>query len=790
MLEVQAQVEALMTPERWEQIKRVFHAALDHGPAQRAVFLAQLCADDEPLGLEVASLLASHEQAQSFIETPASDLAAELLTEDRAGLVTGQMVGAFRIAEVLATGGMGEVYLADDTRLGRKVALKLLPSQFTVNADRVRRFEQEARAASALNHPNIVTIHEIGHSDSLHFIATEFVDGETLREHMTKMRLTLGEVLDVALQVASALQAAHEAGIVHRDTKPENIMLRRDGFVKVLDFGLAKLTSQPVGVDAQGLVQSTVQTNPGVVMGTVAYMSPEQARAEEVDARTDIWSLGVVIYEMVTGRAPFQGATPSHVIVSILESEPAPLTREADVPAELKRIIAKALSKNVAARYETAGEMVRDLKSLKEELTVESRLKQFRRLDKDDRIAVVRSERNVVLKTAQALATRTSDVAITHLTWRQYLVNGIKTHRTLAFTALTVVVCTAIGLTYFFKNRISWNLYPKTATLISASANPTPNRGTTNEEAYRYYVQGKNLFNQRNAEADKKAIENFEQAIRIDPNYARAYAGLARAYQGVVGLDQGWPRTELEKAKQAVEKALELDNTLGEAYAVRGSINWAYEWDFVAAEKDLTTAIELEPNNDTVQSRHAFLCVYSGRFEQALKEIETARAIAPGTPWHERDRGRILYYSRRYDEAIIQLTRSIELKQQSGSIWLVRSYEMKGDYSGAFEAFMKTQKDPQRIEAYRTAYETAGWQGVKRKSLEFFLLEKQKRGGHLFQIAVLYAQLGEKEQAFAFLNKLAEERWWQIVVLNVDPQLDSLRGDPRFEELLRLVRRS
>ena len=230
-----------MTPARWEQIKPLFHAALEHEPAQRATFLARACADDGPLRHEVESLLASHEQAESFIETPASDVAAELLAEAQSGLLAGQMVGPFTIAKVLATGGMGEVYLAEDTRLGRRIALKLLPAQFTTDAERVRRFEQEARAASALNHPNIVTIHEIGRADSTHFIATEFIDGETLREHNAGRALKLNEALDIATQVASALEAAHAAGIVHRDIKPENVMVRRDGIVKVLDFGLAKL---------------------------------------------------------------------------------------------------------------------------------------------------------------------------------------------------------------------------------------------------------------------------------------------------------------------------------------------------------------------------------------------------------------------------------------------------------------------------------------------------------------------------------------------------------------------
>jgi len=371
----------------------------------------------------------------------------------------------------------------------------------------------------------------------------------------------------------------------------------------------------------------------------------------------------------------------------------------------------------------------------------------------------------------------------------EYLVRSIKTHRTFAFAVLAVVVCGAIGVTYFLNRRANPNVPSKSATLIAASANPTPNRGTTNDEAYRVYLQGKNLVNQESAEADKKAIEYFEQAIRLDPNYAQAYAGLAKAYLGLWGLVVGPQRIQVEKAKQAVNKALELDSKLAEAYAVRGMINILYEWDFVTAEKDLTTAIELEPNNDTAQSGHAFLCVYTGRFEQALKEIETAQAIVPGAARHERDRGRILYYARRYDEAIVQFARSLELKPDTGTIWLSRAHEMKGDYAAAFEAFIKTIKDPQRIEAYRSAYETGGLQGVKWKFLEFSKLDEQKGESiNNYKVAIAFAQLGENDQALAYLKKLAEERSWQIAFLNVDPQVDPLRGDPRFDELLRLVR--
>ncbi len=378
-----------MTPERWQQIDRMFHSVLARPSSDRAGFLRQACAGDEFLRLEVESLIESHEQSASFIDKPADDIAAELLTSVQTRLSQGQPIGHYTITALLGVGGMGEVYLAQDLKLGRQVALKLLPAEFTRQRERVRRFEQEARAASALNHPNIVTIYEIGRSHSSHFIATEFIDGQTLRQHMTgsesraardrsaeDSRMDIGQVLDIATQTASALAAAHEAGIVHRDIKPENIMLRRDGFVKVLDFGLAKLALQQTAtVSDEAQPKSIVKTDPGLVMGTIQYMSPEQARGAEVDARTDIWSLGAVLYEMVTGRVPFEGETPSHVIVSILESEPEPLPRYSGAPADLARIVMKALQKNREERYQTASDLAHDLKSLLQEFEVEARLK-------------------------------------------------------------------------------------------------------------------------------------------------------------------------------------------------------------------------------------------------------------------------------------------------------------------------------------------------------------------------------------------------------------------------------
>ncbi len=361
---------------RWQQVDQLFHSALEHEPSQRSAFLGQACNGDEMLRNEVESLLASHEQAGSFIEAPAADVAADLLADNRTRLAAGRTLGPYKIVDLLGTGGMGEVYLAQDTRLGRKIALKLLPAQFIKDEDRLHRFEREARSASALNHPNIVTIHEIGKVDGAHFIITEFIEGKTLRQHMADKMMKLREALDVAIQIAGALAAAHKAGIVHRDIKPENIMLRPDGLAKVLDFGLAKLTEPQTPVtEDEALTVARIKTESGLVIGTVRYMSPEQARGLAVDARTDIFSVGVVLYEMIAGRSPFEGSTTSDMIAAILREEPTPLSQYSrEAPPELDWIVLKTLAKDREERYQTIKELHIDLKRLRQELESQAKL--------------------------------------------------------------------------------------------------------------------------------------------------------------------------------------------------------------------------------------------------------------------------------------------------------------------------------------------------------------------------------------------------------------------------------
>src|SRR5438128_2400224 len=363
-----------MTPARLQTIEEIFHAALDQEPDQISAFLDTACEGDAPLRSKVEALLASRQRADSFIETSAVGLAAKIIQNGQADLLVGRTIGHYKISERIGTGGMGDVYLATDITAGRKAALKLLPTRFTGNPERLKRFQQEAHALVGLNHPNILTVYEIGEDHSTHYIASELIEGETLRQRLMRGRMEVGEAVDVAIQVASALAAAHETGIVHRDIKPENIMLRPDGYVKVLDFGIAKLAESAFAqATVDGAERMTLaEPNLGSILGTVRYMSPEQARGAQVDEGTDIWSLGVVLYEMATGHAPFTGDTPRETMSSILEMEPPALTSYvARPPAELQQIISKTLRKDRDKRYHSAHELLQALKDLRRKLEAE-----------------------------------------------------------------------------------------------------------------------------------------------------------------------------------------------------------------------------------------------------------------------------------------------------------------------------------------------------------------------------------------------------------------------------------
>ena len=433
-----------MTPERWQRIEELFQEARKRATAgERAAFLDGACGDDADLRARVEALLRAEDAAGSFINTSAVKLAAGMIAADRVADMQGKTIAHYKILSAIGAGGMGEVYLAADTRSGRHVALKLLPDHLTKDADRVRRFQQEARAVLALNHPNIVTVYEIGQGEGTQFIASEFVKGETLRARLAGAPLKISEALDVATQVAAALAEAHQEGVIHRDIKPENIMLRPDGYVKVLDFGIAKLTEGPQSMETEAPTLLKVQTQPGMVLGSAHYMSPEQARGLAVDERTDIWSLGVVLYEMIAGRVPFGGETSSDCIAAILEKEPPALARYVhDVPESLDVIVTTALTKDRDERYHSAKQLLGALRRLRQRLDASAEIERSQ--------APQSSGFSTTTTSGQAAARVSSEASqtqpITHSTSSaEYIATTIQRHKTGAVVMLALLLIVLVG---------------------------------------------------------------------------------------------------------------------------------------------------------------------------------------------------------------------------------------------------------------------------------------------------------------------------------------------------------
>jgi serine/threonine protein kinase/TolB-like protein len=649
-----------MTSEQWKKLNALFQEAVELQGEARAAHLARVCGDDGQLRREAEQLLAAHEREGSFLDSPIFAEAAAIADDDD-DLLVGRSIGPYKIISKLGRGGMGEVYLAQDARLGRKVAIKLLASVFTNHADLVQRFEQEARAASALNHPNILTIHEVGKastdSGDAHYIVSEFVEGETLRALMWSNRLAISQAIAIADQVASALSVAHEAGIIHRDIKPENVMVRPDGLVKVLDFGLAKLMEQPAAIkqhDTQAPTIGGLSTKPGIIMGTAKYMSPEQARGQRVDHRTDIFSLGVMLYEMVAGRRPFEGATNNDVIAALLTAEPPPLSSLASqAPGDLEQITDKCLAKEREARYQSAKELIADLKTL--QTGSQANLVTARRRTAQAGTQLL-SRRWLMIATVVALLIA---AVAWFLSWQrppavrpgqikslvvlplenlsgdpaqEYLADGmtdaligdlakIGSLRVISRTSAmrykgakkplpdiaselnvdAVVEGTmhrsgdrvsirarlihagverqlwADSYERDFRDALAMQSEIARAIAREVQAKLTPaeqarltNSVAPNRKALDDYLQGRYLFGKGGQMT--KAIGYFQNAIKEDPTYAPAYAGLAACYNtlGSVVIGELPPPEARRQAVDAAVKALRLDGALAEAHAALG----------------------------------------------------------------------------------------------------------------------------------------------------------------------------------------------------------------------------
>jgi serine/threonine-protein kinase len=460
-----------MKPERWQQIDQILEAALERDRNEWAAFLDQECAGDEELRREVESLLRAHEQAGSFIEKLPPEAAGELLPEHQSESLIGKQVASYRIERLLGRGGMGEVYLATD-KMERQVALKLLAHHHNQDKRYVARFAQEAQTVLTLNHPNIVTIYDIGEIDGTYYFASELIEGETLRLHLERGEVEINSALEIAIQVATALAYAHEKGIVHRDIKPENVMIRSDGYVKVLDFGIAKLTEEfaPASSSTEAPTRLKVETAEGVVIGTASYMSPEQAKGTKVDARTDLWSLGAMLYEMVTGHVPFAGETPTETISLILQKGPAPLSRYThEAPAELERIVTKALTKDREQRYQTAKDLLIDLRNLKRKLEVDAEID---RTAPPEMFGVPPSGGTV---SSASTAPPEGGTPNTRASSAEYIVTEVKQHKLAAAMVVIALVLGAVGLFAYLHSRNTEVAIESIAVLPFDNQNRDPN---------------------------------------------------------------------------------------------------------------------------------------------------------------------------------------------------------------------------------------------------------------------------------------------------------------------------
>jgi serine/threonine protein kinase len=815
-------------------------------------------------------------------------------------IAAGTRLGRYEIRSKIGAGGMGEVYLAIDTELDRKVAIKILPEALASDQQRLQRFIQEAKTASALNHPNILTIHEIGSTGASRFIATEFIDGHTLRQRTTK-GTNLVEILGIAIQTAGALAAAHAAGIIHRDIKPENIMVRRDGIAKVLDFGLAKLT-EPESTTLDSQAPTRFKSDSGTVVGTAIYMSPEQARGMTVDARTDIFSLGVVLYEMVAGCLPFEGSTSSEVLASILsEKEPQPLARYSrDVPAELERIIAKTLRKNRDERYQTIKDLLLDLKSLKQDLEFERKLERSippriksavdtgAQADAETAVESVArptggdrgparlllNQRNIVIAVAALLVialgvgayfyfTRERGDAIASIAVlpfvnasnnpdAEYLSGGISGSLINSLSQLPQLKVIAQSSTFKYKGKeidpqevantlgvqaivtgrivqfgdslqISVELvnardktqmwgeqYNRKAAdlqavpgeiartiseklrvrLTGAQEEQLTKRPSENPEAYRLFLNGE-LYNLKGrSEGKRKAFDYYNQAIALDPNFALAYVRLAQVYVYLGSSGTVDPKETKVKAKAAVEKALELDETLAEAHAMNGVIK-GDEWDWAGSESEIKRALELNPNLALAHLAYSGHLSLMGRHTEALAQNKLAQELDPLNMSARIGEAAALSNLHRFDEAIRQLQHVIEIQPDFSFAHLVLadSYAMKGMYPEAIAEYQKFSSiDGETADLQIFLGYTYAMSGQREKAVAILnKLKTTKEYVSPAELATLYAGLGDKEGAFQSLERAYVAHDLQMAYLKVAPGYDSLRSDPRFTDLMRRV---
>ncbi len=755
-------------------------------------------------------------------------------------LSAGIRLGPYEILSPLGAGGMGEVYRAWDSRLDREVAIKVLPERLAADPAALSRFEREAKAVAALSHPNILAIHDFDRDGATSYVVMELLEGESLGE-----RLLLGPVpwrgaAEIAMGVAEGLSAAHAKGIVHRDLKPQNLFLTRDGRVKILDFGLARREPTPA---AESATQAMTQegTTPGTILGTVGYMSPEQVRGDPTDVRTDLFSLGCVLHEMLTGERAFRRRTPAETMAAILNEEPAALTTTgAAFPAGLEHVTARCLEKNAESRFQTARDLHFALKqvlggsasspasgsgpSSGGRAAIESiAVLAFANVSGDpdaeylsDGIAesIIHSLSKLPRLRVMARSTisryrgRECDPqTVSRELGVRAVLTGRVFHRGEVLVVKTELVDGRDGSQIWGENysrklsdilaleeEIAREISEKLRLKVTGDeARALTRRATESTEAYRLYLRGRFFLEKRAEDSLRKAIELFQKAIGEDPAYAQAYAGIAECYNFLGFYGHRAPAESFPKAKAAATRALELDPLISEARAARAVARFYYDWDWAGAEEDYRQTIAGNPAYANARQFYANFLAVMGRFEESSAEVSRAEELDPLSLPIKASVGWCRFMARRFDESISGLEAAIEMDPTFVPFHnlLTWSYLATGMNGPAIEEGEKAAVLSGRGSAFVAtlglAYAAAGRRLEADETLQELQEIAKRRYVSSYQLALLHTGLGDLERAFELIERAFRERDWNLVMVRVDPRADPLRSDPRFAEVLRRV---